>query len=121
MAKRKSVSFETAVKLFIHQYKIPTKRDVDRLESRLDRLEKLILSIVPRSRKVLPEDAARLPQTATDTVFELVKSEPGGIGIADIRERTGYDDKKLRNIIFRLNKMQRIRRVRRGHYTAVEG
>ncbi len=121
MTKRKSVSFDTAVKLFIHQYKIPTKRDVDRLESRLDRLEKLIRSIAPRSRKVVPAGDDILPKTATDTVFELIKSEESGIGIADIRERTGYDDKKLRNIIFRLNKMQRIKRVRRGHYKAVEG
>ena len=121
MTKRKSVSFDTAIKLFIHQYKIPTKRDVDRLESRLDRLEKMIRSLAPRARKMPPEDDETLPKTATDTVFELVKSAPGGIGIAEIRERTGYDDKKLRNIIFRLNKMKRIKRVHRGHYDAVEG
>lgn len=121
MTKRKSVSFDTAIKLFIHQYKIPTKRDVDRLESRLERLEKLIRSIAPRSRKVVAVDGDTLPQTATDTVLELIKSEPAGIGIAQIRERTGYDDKKLRNIIFRLNKMKRIKRVRRGHYKAMEG
>jgi predicted transcriptional regulator of viral defense system len=43
-----------------------------------------------------------------------------GIGIAEVREQTGYDDKKLRNIIFRLNKMEKIQRVSRGSYKAVE-
>ena len=60
------------------------------------------------------------PTNATETVLELIKRSKNGIGIAEIREQTGYDDKKLRNIIFRLNKIEKINRVNRGSYKAVE-
>ena len=44
MTKRKGkpVSFDAMVKFFMHNYNIPTKRDIERLNDRLDRLEKLI-------------------------------------------------------------------------------
>ena len=41
MMKRrtKSVSFDAMVKFFMHNYGIPTKKDIDKLLKRLDRLE----------------------------------------------------------------------------------
>jgi hypothetical protein len=38
------------------------------------------------------------------------------VGFADIKSRTGYEEKKLRNIIFRLNKIGKIKRKERGVY-----
>ena len=40
--KGKSISFDAMVKFFMHAYDIPTKRDVDKLLARLDRIEALI-------------------------------------------------------------------------------
>ena len=42
MAKKKSVSFDAMVKFFMQHYNIPTKKDVDRIMDRLDRLEGLV-------------------------------------------------------------------------------
>lgn len=122
MTKRKGkpVSFDAMVKFFMHNYNIPTKRDIDRLNTRLDRLERLIRDLPARSRRTVSRANDASPKSATETVLEIIKVNRDGIGIAEIKEQTGYDDKKLRNIIFRLNKMERITRVNRGRYKALE-
>ena len=56
---------------------------------------------------------------ASDKVFEIIKRFKSGVGFADIQSRTGFDEKKLRNIIFRLNKFGRIERKSRGIYIAL--
>ena len=118
--KGKTVSFDAMVKFFMHNYNIPTKRDIDRLVERLDRLEKLIRTSPPRVRRLAAKDDDASPASATDIVLNLIKSSQNGIGISKIREETGYDDKKLRNIIYRLNQMGKISRVSRGHYKTKE-
>ena len=118
MTKRKGkpVSFDAMVKFFMHNYNIPTKRDIDGLNKRLDRLEKLIRTLPSGNRRTPSKSSPSTPQSATETVLNIITRSKTGIGIAEIRERTGYDDKKLRNIIFRLNKMEKITRVSRGRY-----
>ena len=118
--KGKPVSFDAMVKFFMHNYNIPTKRDIDGLNDRLERLEKLIKTITPRSRRSAVKRNDASPANATETVLDLIRRSRNGIGIAEVREQTGYDDKKLRNIIFRLNKIEKIRRVSRGKYKAAE-
>ena len=53
MAKRKAknISFDAMVKFFMHNYKIPTTKDVERLMTRLDQIEKQINSIQSTRRK----------------------------------------------------------------------
>ena len=125
MAKRKgkSVSFDAMVKFFMKSYNIPTRKDVEKLIVRLDRLETLIKSRTGAgargriARKVVVA-GRRGPggKTASDTVQDIVKKSRKGVGFADIQAKTGYDEKKLRNIIFRLNKLGRIKRKSRGLY-----
>ena len=125
MAKRKSVSFDAMVNFFKQSYNIPTRKDVDKLLVRLDRLEALIKSQAGAgargriARKVVV-GGRRGPggKTASDTVQDIVKKTRKGVGFADIQVKTGYDEKKLRNIIFRLNKLGRIKRRSRGLYVA---
>ena len=127
MAKRKSVSFDAMVKFFMQTYSIPTKKDVDKLMLRMDRLEGLIKSSAGKTgrqsvtRKVgAPKKRAKgaAGMTASDTVLSIVKKHRSGVGFATIQTKTGFDEKKLRNIIFRLNKLGRITRKARGTYVA---
>jgi DNA-binding transcriptional regulator PaaX len=47
----------------------------------------------------------------------LVKAKTGlGKGFGDIQIQTGFGEKKLRNIIFRLHKTGKIKRKTRGIY-----
>lgn len=123
-ARKKSISFDAMVKFFMHNYKIPTTKDVERLEARLERLEKLILQLQVSGRRRGGRDASAVQggggkpaETFTDKVFEVIASAGRGVGVAEIQHRTGYDSKKIRNIIFRLGKDNKIKRVSRGIYT----
>lgn len=124
----KSISFDAMIKFFMQNYNIPTKSDVEKLIVRMDRLEELIKAMVVsgrRTRTVRTNGAktgtanGSSVKTASDSVWEVIKASRDGIDFADIRQRIGYEEKKLRNIIFRLNKTGKIRRIRRGIYTAI--
>ena len=58
--------------------------------------------------------------TATDQVLKIVKASKKGVDIITIKEKTGFEDKKLRNIIFRANKEGKIKREDRGVYIGVK-
>ncbi len=115
--KGKAPSFDAMVKFFMRQYNIPTKKDVDRLMVKLDRLENLI------KRSAMQSDHAggrigryKTAMTAIDIVLDAVKRSRQGIDFAAIQAKTGFDEKKIRNIIFRLNKTGKIKRKSRGIY-----
>ena len=119
--KGKSVSFDAMVKFFIQNYNIPTKNDIDKLAARLDKIEQLLRSgAVGKGGRAIranaPEDGT--PVTALDAVFDIIQQSRDGASFNDIQNKTGYGDKKIRNVIFRLNKMGRIKRKSRGVYIA---
>ncbi len=116
--KGKSVSFDAMVKFFLHTYNIPTKQDFERLSLRLDRIERLIINSSPsRARRSNTKNNTKTAAaTASDHVLEIVRRYQDGIGFAEIQLQTGYGEKKLRNIIFRLNKLGKIKRKQRGIY-----
>jgi uncharacterized protein (DUF885 family) len=122
--KGKSHSFDAMVKFFMNTYDIPTKKDVDKLITRLDRLERLIRATQPKhGRRKSGQNAKSSGMlaavTASDEVLSIIKRFKQGAGFADIRENSGFGEKKLRNIIYRLNKTGKIKRINRGRYTAV--
>lgn len=124
MAKKKgkSVSFDAMVKFFMHTYNIPTKQDIVALNQRLDRIERLIVSTgLSKSRRnnSTHDSSKQATVTASDHVLEIVQRYKNGVGFAEIKLQAGYGEKKLRNIIFRLNKMGKIKRKSRGIYIEV--
>ncbi len=119
--KGKAVSFDAMVKFFMQHYDIPTKKDVDRLMAKMDRLETLIKTIMAGPVYQLKGKAGQRQTTITavDMVFDVIKRSREGMGFAEIQAKTGFGDKKIRNIIFRLNKVGKIKRKQRGTYVAV--
>ncbi|MEJ2154997.1 MAG: hypothetical protein P8X96_06660 [Desulfobacteraceae bacterium] len=108
----------------MHTYNIPTKQDIDRLNQRLDRIERLIVNAIPeknRRSNRTKGSAKAAATTASDHVLEIVRRYKDGVGFAEIQLQTGYGAKKLRNIIFRLNKNGKIRRKSRGIYIEQSG
>jgi hypothetical protein len=129
MAKKKgkSVSFDAMVKFFLQYYNIPSRNDIIKLMDKIDRLEMLIKSSMMNSRgsaisgtqaSGTKTSAGRTATTSTDRVLEVIKRFKKGVGFADIQARTGFENKKLRNIIYRLHKMGKIVRKSRGLYIA---
>jgi hypothetical protein len=122
--KRKPASFDAMVKLFIRNYDIPTRKDVDVLMAKMDRLESLIKSGAHERTVATGIGAATQRKknskagTASETVYEIIKNSRTGVGFADIRTQSGYGEKKVRNAIYRLHSMGRITRQSRGIYVA---
>ncbi len=121
MARRKgkSVSFDAMVKFFMQYYNIPTKKDIIKLIERMDRLEQVIKeSELSGKGSRSSTSASRPAKTSSNRVLEVIKRFKKGVGFTEIQKRTGYGEKKLRNIIYRLHKTKQIYRKSRGVYIA---
>ena len=125
--KCKSVSFDAMVKFFLQYYNIPTRNDIIKLMDKIDRLEMLIKSSLINGKGAAisgiqvsksKTSIGRTATTSTDSALEVIKRFRKGVAFADIQARTGFEDKKLRNIIYRLHKMGKIVRKSRGLYIA---
>ena len=68
-----------------------------------------------RRAKVAPRK--RAPQvTATDQILRIIKRSKKGVDVPTLKKKTGFDDKKVRNIVFRASKEGRIKKSGRGIY-----
>ena len=117
--KGKAVSFDAMIKFFMQNYQIQTKKDVHQLMARLDRLENMISNLAAGpaiTRAPVMRRKTSLP--AVEVVLETISQAKEGIDFKQIQAKTGFGEKKIRNIIFRLNKTGKIRRKSRGTYIA---
>jgi lambda repressor-like predicted transcriptional regulator len=54
--------------------------------------------------------------TATDQVLRILKGRKRGVNVATLMKKTGFDSKKIQNIIHRIYKQGKIKRVGKGLY-----
>ena len=54
--------------------------------------------------------------TATDQVLKILKGRKKGVDAATLMKKTGFDNKKIQNILHRTYKMGKIKRVGQGVY-----
>ncbi len=67
-------------------------------------------------KKAAPRKAAAL--TATDQVLKIIKRTKKGVDAPTLMKKTGFADKKVRNILMRASKQGKIKRSARGIYVA---
>lgn len=113
--KRREPSFDAMIRLFMQKYDIATKQDINRLTRKIEDLERAISKM---SGAKEPTSRAEKGQSAAEVVLNVIKDIGDGATIADIKAQTDYDDKKVRNIVHRLNKEGKIKRKKRGVYVA---
>jgi hypothetical protein len=58
------------------------------------------------------------PKNPSETVFQVIQSQKEGIDTSDLMKATQFEEKKVRNIIYKLKKQNRINAARRGVYVA---
>jgi len=71
------------------------------------------------AKKAAPKKAVRKkakPVTAADTVLAIIKRYKKGVGNAALMEKTGYNQKKIANLVFKLRKQGKIKSVDKGVY-----
>ena len=59
-----------------------------------------------------------LQATATDQILGIIKRFKKGVGVPTLKKKTGFDDKKVRNIVFRASKEGKIKKSGRGIYVS---
>lgn len=111
-------NWESFIKILLHRLDIPTREDIAHLHARLDKLEQLIYQKQP-SGKETGKPRASKKKSASAIVLEIIGNHPEGTNFKTVKAATGFDDKKLRNIIFRLDKIKKIQRVSRGIYKKI--
>jgi predicted transcriptional regulator of viral defense system len=62
------------------------------------------------------EDVA--PEKPTDAVLKIIKDSKKGMAVSGLVKKSGFGEKKIRNILYRLNKLGKIKRKKRGLYIA---
>ena len=126
--RRKSYSVDAVIRFFLQYYNIPTKQDIERLGKRMERLEEALKASTAAVRRgkragagkgVVKKKQAkrgRAKMTATEKVLSVMRRSSKGVDIAGLKKKTGFEDKKVRNIVFRLMKQGVIKRAGRGVY-----
>ena len=117
---RKNVNLDAMVKSFIQNYNIPTKQDIDQLNRRLDRMEKLIRLSNKHTgnagNRAYGKTGTQRSSTASEMVLDIIKENNEGTSFKDILNKSGFEEKKIRNIVYRLHTLKRIKRLDRGLY-----
>ena len=67
-------------------------------------------------KSVAKKAVPKKPVTAAETVLKIINRSKKGVSPATISEKTGFDPKKVHNIVYKLKKQEKIRSVGRGLY-----
>jgi len=68
------------------------------------------------AQKKSPAKKKTTQPTATDQVLNIIKRSKKGVNTATLMTKTGFDVKKVRNILQRTYKMGKIKRMEKGIY-----
>ena len=94
-------------------------KDLEKMSRRIQKLT----SSIPKPKGIaqkatMPKSVAsnKGKKSGTETVMDMIRKSKKGIGTGALIKKTGFDDKKIHNIIFKAQKEGRIERVSRGVY-----
>jgi hypothetical protein len=75
----------------------------------------------PRAVASKTKGRRRSPQmTATEQILKIVRRSRKGVDVPTLKAKTGFQDKKVRNIIFRASKEGKIKKIGRGIYVGAK-
>ncbi len=68
------------------------------------------------AKKKAPARKKGVKETATDQVLKIIKRSKKGIDVPALMKKTGFGEKKVRNIVARAFSQKKIKRTGRGAY-----
>jgi len=69
--------------------------------------------------KKTPAKKKAVQPTATDEILKIIRGSKKGVDAPTLVKKTGFNQKKVRNILFRTYKQGKIKRIDKGIYTGV--
>ncbi len=105
---------------------VAISRRINALKTNLEKIVKEIEK-AEKAKPVRKNKPGKTPEvsepkglTATDQVLSVIDGSKKGADVATLKDRTGFNEKKIRNILFRTLKEGKIQRVGKGIYTGVK-
>ena len=98
---------------------VKISKDLEKMSRRIKKLTASIPKAKGRAKKVSmlkPVAGKKGKQSGTQTVLNMIKKSKAGIAAGALIKKTGFEDKKIRNILFKAWKDGKIERVGRGVY-----
>ena len=99
-------------------------KQIENLTATLGKAEK------PKAKSIKPKTKAKTvtkkapakggKKTDTDKVLEIINRSKKGVDTATLMKKTGFDQKKVRNMLNRTYKQGKITRVEKGIYVGVK-
>jgi septal ring factor EnvC (AmiA/AmiB activator) len=68
------------------------------------------------AKKKAPAKKESVKETATDQVLKIIKRSKKGVDVPALMKKTGFGEKKVRNIVARAFSQKKIKRTARGAY-----
>ena len=87
-------------------------KQVENLAGKLEAKAKPVKKAVG---KKVSKQVAKQP-TAADTVYKVIARLKKGANMATIKQKTGYDSKKIHNLVYKLKKLDKIKSEAKGVY-----
>jgi len=105
------------------------KKEFKAMERKLDKFLKAVKksgakatknSKVKATAKKAPAKKKAVKVTDTDKVLNIINRSKKGVDAATLMKKTGFNDKKIRNMLFRASKEGKIQKAGRGIYVGVK-
>ena len=90
----------------------------EKMVKALDKLEKVPTELKANAKSAGKRAVEKAKITATEQVVKIINKARDGIDVATLKIKTGFEDKKLRNILSKAFKDGKIMRAGRGTYVA---
>jgi len=113
-AVKKAVSKKSTAKKATAEKTPPKKKAVKKAPVKKAPAKKKAVMKAPAKKAPAPKKAGQV--TATDQILNIIKRSKNGVDVPTLKKKTGFDDKKVRNIVFRAAKEGRIKKSGRGVY-----
>jgi demethoxyubiquinone hydroxylase (CLK1/Coq7/Cat5 family) len=93
-------------------------RQTDKLIKAVDKFEKDKTAKRKKAKKPAGKAPAKKAKKLTDTdkVLNIIKRSKKGVDVATLKKKTGFDEKKVRNIVTRAFSQKKIKRAGKGIY-----
>lgn len=118
LAKKVDKMIVAVGKLEKPKAKVAKAKPVKKTATKAKPVKKVAAKKAPVKKVAVKKPAAKKPVklTAADTVFGFIKRYRKGVDVSTLMEKTGYNQKKIANIVFKLKKQGKITSVRMGVY-----
>ena len=103
---------------------VKISKDLEKMSRRIQKLTSSLAKGKNRAPKTtLPKSAApnKGKKSGTQIVLGMIKKSQKGIDAGTLIKKTGFEDKKIRNILFKALTDGKIERVGRGVYKSSKG